>query len=126
MSSEAWSQADQAYSLELRSPGPLCENGIEELEVPHTPAADRYERMTYRRCGRSGLRLPAISLGAWETFGGYKDESVARDCFFPAFDLGVTHFDFANNYGRPPGNAELVCGRILRELPRDELIISSK
>ena len=70
--------------------------------------------------------LPAISLGAWETFGGYKDEAVARDCFFRAFDLGVTHFDFANNYGHPPGNAELVCGRILRELPRDELIISSK
>jgi L-glyceraldehyde 3-phosphate reductase len=99
---------------------------LEDLDVPHTPAADRYERMTYRRCGRSGLMLPAISLGAWETFGGYKDEGVARDCFFRAFDLGVTHFDFANNYGRPPGNAELVCGRILRELPRDELVISSK
>jgi L-glyceraldehyde 3-phosphate reductase len=94
--------------------------------VPHTPAPDRYERMTYRRCGRSGLMLPALSLGAWETFGGYKEEAVARDCFFRAFDLGVTHFDFANNYGHPPGNAELVCGRILRELPRDELIISTK
>jgi L-glyceraldehyde 3-phosphate reductase len=89
-------------------------------------AADRYERMLYRRCGRSGLLLPAVSLGAWETFGGYRDEQVARECILRAFDLGITHFDFANNYGRPPGNAELVCGRILAELPRDELIISSK
>jgi L-glyceraldehyde 3-phosphate reductase len=89
-------------------------------------AADRYDRMQYRRCGRSGLLLPAISLGAWETFGGYRDESVARDCLFRAFDLGITHFDLANNYGTPPGNAEIVCGRIVKEMPRDELIISSK
>jgi len=70
--------------------------------------------------------LPAISLGAWETFGGYRDESVARECLFRAFDLGITHFDFANNYGTPPGNAEIVCGRIIKEMPRDELILSSK
>jgi len=89
-------------------------------------AAGRYETMPYRRCGRSGLRLPAISLGAWETFGGYRGEDVARDCLFRAFDLGITHFDLANNYGTPAGNAELVCGRIVREMPRDELIISSK
>jgi L-glyceraldehyde 3-phosphate reductase len=82
--------------------------------------------MQYRRCGRSGLMLPAISLGAWETFGGYADETAARECITRAFDLGITHFDFANNYGKPPGNAELVCGRVLRELPRDELIISTK
>lgn len=82
--------------------------------------------MTYRRCGRSGLLLPAVSLGSWETFGGYRDESVARECITRAFDLGITHFDFANNYGNPPGNAELVCGRTLRDLPRDELIISTK
>lgn len=94
--------------------------------MTHTPAADRYDKMLYRRCGRSGLLLPAISLGAWETFGGYKDEQVARDCIVRAFDLGITHFDFANNYGKPPGNAELVCGKILKELPRDEIIISSK
>jgi L-glyceraldehyde 3-phosphate reductase len=94
--------------------------------MPHTPAENRYEKMIYRRCGKSGLLLPAISLGAWETFGGYKDQQAARDCFFRAFDLGVTHFDFANNYGRPPGNAETVCGEILKELPRDEIIISSK
>lgn len=89
-------------------------------------AEDRYERMPYRRCGRSGLKLPAISLGAWETFGGYRDASVARDCLFRSFDLGITHFDLANNYGTPPGNAEIVCGQIMKDMPRDELIISSK
>lgn len=89
-------------------------------------APDRYDRMQYRRCGRSGLLLPAISLGAWETFGGYRGEDVARECLFRAFDLGITHFDLANNYGTPPGNAEIVVGRILKEMPRDELIISSK
>jgi L-glyceraldehyde 3-phosphate reductase len=89
-------------------------------------AEDRYDTMPYRRCGRSGLLLPAISLGAWETFGGYRDAEVAKDCLFRAFNLGVTHFDLANNYGTPPGNAEIVCGKIIREMPRDELIISSK
>jgi L-glyceraldehyde 3-phosphate reductase len=86
----------------------------------------RYDRMTYRRCGRWGLKLPAISLGAWETFGGYRGEETARECMFRAFDLGITHFDLANNYGKPPGMAETVVGKILREMPRDELIISSK
>lgn len=90
-------------------------------------AEDRYDHMQYRRCGRSGLMLPAISLGGWETFGGYRGPEVARDCLRKAFDLGITHFDFANNYGTPPGNSELVCGEIIRRyLPRDELIISSK
>jgi L-glyceraldehyde 3-phosphate reductase len=89
-------------------------------------AGDRYDQMEYRRCGRSGLLLPAISLGAWETFGGYRGEETARECLFRAFDLGITHFDLANNYGTPPGNAEIVCGRVIREMPRDELIISSK
>jgi len=91
-----------------------------------TFAADRYDQMPYRRCGRSGLLLPAISLGAWETFGGYRDAEVARACLFRAFDLGITHFDLANNYGTPPGNAEIVIGKIIKEMPRDELIISSK
>ena len=86
----------------------------------------RYEQMIYRRCGRSGLKLPVISLGAWETFGGYRGEATARECMFRAFDLGITHFDLANNYGVPPGNAEIMVGRILKEMPRDELIISSK
>ncbi|HEY8749404.1 MAG TPA: aldo/keto reductase [Tepidisphaeraceae bacterium] len=94
--------------------------------MSHIPAANRYEQMVYRRCGRSGLMLPAVSLGAWETFGGYKDEQVAGEVLLRAFDLGITHFDFANNYGKPPGNAELVCGKILKQLPRDEMIISSK
>lgn len=89
-------------------------------------AEDRYENMIYRRCGRSGLKLPAISLGAWETFGGYRDEEVARACLYRAFDLGITHFDLANNYGRPAGNAESVVGKILKDMPRDELIISTK
>ncbi len=89
-------------------------------------AADRYDKMIYRRCGRSGLLLPAISLGGWETFGGYRGEEVAKACLFRAFDLGITHFDFANNYGTPPGNSEMVCGKVIREMPRDELIISSK
>lgn len=86
----------------------------------------RYDKMLYRRCGRSGLMLPAISLGAWETFGGYVGADVAKECLFGAFDLGITHFDLANNYGTPPGNAEIVCGEIIKEMPRDELIISSK
>lgn len=89
-------------------------------------AADRYEKMPYRRCGRSGLLLPAIALGAWETYGGYTADAVAKACLFRAFDLGITHFDFANNYGTPPGNAEIVCGKIIKEMPRDELILSSK
>lgn len=89
-------------------------------------AQDRYEKMLYRRCGRSGLKLPAISLGAWETFGGYRATSIARECLYRAFDLGITHFDLANNYGRPPGNAEFVVGQVLRDMPRDELIVSTK
>jgi L-glyceraldehyde 3-phosphate reductase len=94
--------------------------------MAHTFAADRYDSMIHRRCGRSGLLLPAISLGAWETFGGYRGADIARECLLRAFDLGITHFDFANNYGTPPGNAEIVCGAVIREMPRDELILSSK
>jgi L-glyceraldehyde 3-phosphate reductase len=88
--------------------------------------AGRYEKITYRRPGAWGLRLPAISLGAWETFGGYRGPEVTRECIFRAFNLGITHFDFANNYGRQPGRAETIVGRILREMPREELIISTK
>ena len=87
---------------------------------------DRYSNMQYRRTGRSGLMLPAVSLGAWETYGGAQDGEVAKRCMFRAFDLGVTHFDLANNYGTPPGNAEIVCGKIVKDMPRDELVISSK
>jgi L-glyceraldehyde 3-phosphate reductase len=94
--------------------------------MPQEFSPTRYDSMVYRRCGRSGLMLPAVSLGAWQTYGGYKESDVARECMFRAFDLGITHFDFANNYGTPPGNAETVCGKIIKEMPRDELIISSK
>ncbi|MGB8354112.1 MAG: aldo/keto reductase [Chthoniobacteraceae bacterium] len=92
----------------------------------NTFSTTRYDKMIYRKCGRWGLKLPAISLGAWETFGGYRGEEVARECMFRAFDLGITHFDLANNYGRPAGNAEIVVGHVLKEMPRDELIISTK
>ena len=94
--------------------------------MTHTFAKDRYSKMQYRRCGKSGLQLPAVSLGAWETYGGAQDGDVAKRCMFRAFDLGITHFDLANNYGSPAGNAELVCGKVVKDMPRDELVISSK
>ncbi|GAA1804082.1 L-glyceraldehyde 3-phosphate reductase [Actinomadura chokoriensis] len=90
---------------------------------------ERYERIPYRRCGRSGLRLPAISLGLWHNFGDDRPVDVQRAILRRAFDLGVTHFDLANNYGPPYGSAETNFGRIMREdlAPyRDELIISTK
>src|SRR3984885_3621472 len=89
-------------------------------------AQQRYNTMPYRICGHSGLHLPAISLGAHETYGSSRGEEITRACLYRAFDLGITHFDLANNYGRPPGNAEAVVGKILKDMPRDELIISSK
>ncbi len=94
-----------------------------------TPAENRYDSMTYRRCGRSGLLLPAISLGLWHNFGGDTAHETKRAICRRAFDLGITHFDLANNYGPPPGSAEQALGEILRtDLAgyRDELIISSK
>lgn len=89
----------------------------------------RYETMTFQRCGNSGLKLPAVSLGLWHNFGDETRVENSRQMLQHAFDLGITHFDLANNYGPPPGSAESNFGRILREnfLPyRDELIISSK
>ncbi len=91
-----------------------------------TFAADRYDKMVYRRCGRSGLRLPLVSLGFWQVLGEPGNEDLCKQVMFRAFDAGITHFDFANNYGPPPGNSEFVAGHWLREMPRDELIISSK
>ena len=94
-----------------------------------TAAASRYEAMPYRRLGSSGLKLPALSLGLWHNFGSGADPAVARELLLRAFDLGITHFDLANNYGPPPGAAETLFGRILtRELApyRDEMIISTK
>src|SRR5215216_5999289 len=92
-------------------------------------AAHRYETMPYRRCGRSGLLLPAISLGLWHNFGDDRPIDMQRAILRRAFDRGVTHFDLANNYGPPYGSAEINFGRLLREdlAPyRDELIISTK
>jgi L-glyceraldehyde 3-phosphate reductase len=90
---------------------------------------NRYAAMTYRRCGRSGLDLPAISLGLWQNFGGTSSLDRIRELCRHAFDLGITHFDLANNYGPPPGSAEENFGRLLREDfagHRDEFIISTK
>jgi L-glyceraldehyde 3-phosphate reductase len=87
---------------------------------------NRYDSMIYRRCGRSGLRLPAISFGLWQGTGSYVDEAASRDIVHTAFDLGITHFDLANNYGSPAGASEELFGRILRGMPRHELVISSK
>lgn len=97
--------------------------------MTETPSFNRYQAMVYNRCGRSGLVLPAISLGLWHNFGGVDTFENARAMVTRAFDLGITHFDLANNYGPPPGSAEETFGSILRQdlFPyRDELIISSK
>ncbi|AIQ63178.1 L-glyceraldehyde 3-phosphate reductase [Paenibacillus stellifer] len=90
---------------------------------------ERYEAMRYNRCGKSGLKLPAISLGLWHNFGGADVYDNGRDMITRAFDLGITHFDLANNYGPPPGAAEELFGRVLAKdlaLYRDEMIISTK
>ncbi|KII00018.1 aldo/keto reductase [Streptomonospora alba] len=110
------------------------ENDIPRLDVPssgvHRAEAERYDgRMPYRRTGRSGLDLPEVSLGLWQNFGDDRPLETQRAILRRAFDLGVTHFDLANNYGPPPGAAELNFGRILREdfrAYRDELVISTK
>ena len=93
------------------------------------PSPDRYDKMIYNRSGRSGLKLPAIALGLWHNFAGVDPFETARAMVNRAFDLGITHFDLANNYGPPPGSAEEVMGRILAgdlAAYRDELIISTK
>ena len=95
----------------------------------YVAAQDRYEAMPYRRTGRSGLKLPAISLGLWHNFGDDVPIENQRAVLRRAFDLGITHFDLANNYGPPYGSAETNFGRILREdfsSYREELVISSK
>lgn len=93
----------------------------------YQPNVDRYDgRMPYRRCGRSGLLLPLISVGCWHNFGGDAPTALQRSMIHEAFDLGVTHFDLANNYGPPYGSAEINVGKILQDLPRDEIIISTK
>jgi L-glyceraldehyde 3-phosphate reductase len=97
--------------------------------MPYTPAENRYQKMRYNRCGRSGLKLPALSLGLWHNFGHDTPHKTKQAMCRTAFDLGITHFDLANNYGPPPGSAEEAFGEILRTDfagYRDELIISTK
>ena len=97
--------------------------------MSYCPAENRYDTMPYRRAGRTGLRLPAVSLGLWHNFGSVDVYDNCRAMARTAFDLGITHFDLANNYGPEPGSAEITFGRILRDdlgAFRDELIISSK
>jgi L-glyceraldehyde 3-phosphate reductase len=98
--------------------------------VTYEPKSTRYDRPDfYRRTGRSGVRLPLVSLGLWHNFGAGDDFANARAMVFRAFDLGITHFDLANNYGPPPGSAETTFGRILAQdlrAQRDELIVSTK
>ncbi|HEX5298716.1 MAG TPA: aldo/keto reductase, partial [Streptosporangiaceae bacterium] len=97
--------------------------------MTYAAAGDRYSRLPYRRCGRSGIMLPEVSLGLWQNFGDGKPLEDQRAILRRAFDLGVTHFDLANNYGPPYGSAEINFGRIMREdlrRYRDELIISTK
>lgn len=90
---------------------------------------NRYDKMRYNRCGNSGIKLPAISLGLWQNFGGCDTFENAKKLIFTAFNLGITHFDLANNYGPPPGSAELTFGKIIKDHLfnyRDEMLISSK
>ncbi len=97
--------------------------------MPYLADQERYDTMTYSRCGRSGLQLPALSLGLWHNFGDDRPFETGRAICRRAFDLGITHFDLANNYGPPPGSAEANFGRLLKTdfAPyRDEMIISSK
>jgi L-glyceraldehyde 3-phosphate reductase len=97
--------------------------------MSYTPNKNRYDTMRYVRCGRSGLKLPAISLGLWHNFGGEARFEECRAMVGRAFDLGITHFDLANNYGPPPGSAEVNFGRILKKdlgAYRDEIIVSTK
>lgn len=98
--------------------------------MSHQPASTRYDNPAlYRPCGRSGLKLPLLSLGLWHNFGAVDSQANSRALILRAFDLGITHFDLANNYGPPPGSAEETFGRVLREdlsAHRDELIVSTK
>ncbi|MGZ3880652.1 MAG: L-glyceraldehyde 3-phosphate reductase [Flavisolibacter sp.] len=97
--------------------------------MSYTADTNRYDSMQYRRCGRSGLKLPAVSLGLWHNFGDIDDYEKCREIIHTAFDNGITHFDLANNYGPPPGGAEVTFGKIFKQdlKPyRDEIIVSSK
>src|SRR5690606_37803894 len=100
-----------------------------QIIMAYQPSQQRYDKMIYRRCGKSGLKLPALSLGLWHNFGEIDDRENARKILRDAFDAGITHFDLANNNGPPPGSAETTFGTIMRDdfkSHRDELIISTK
>src|ERR1700712_3282540 len=109
---------------------PICPfTQFEDSVMAYEAASERYSEMTYRTCGKSGLKLPALSLGLWHNFGDTTPISTQRDILRTAFDLGITHFDLANNYGPPYGSAETNFGRIYSEdfrAYRDELFLSSK
>lgn len=93
----------------------------------YIPDSKRYDgRMSYRKCGRWGLKLPAITLGCWHNFGGDSPTNLQKNMIYTSFDSGITHFDLANNYGPPYGSAEINVGKILQDLPRDEILITSK
>src|SRR5881275_2415488 len=97
--------------------------------MTYQPAPDRYDRMEYQRCGRSGIPLPSISVGLWQNFGHERPLETSRAILRRAFDLGVCHFDLANNYGPPYGSAEETFGKLIADdfRPyRDELILSTK
>ena len=99
----------------------------DSVATPFSPDPDRYDgRMPYRNCGKWGLKLPAITLGCWHNFGGPAPTDNMRAMIHTAFDLGITHFDLANNYGPPYGSAETNVGTILRGLPRHEILVTTK
>jgi L-glyceraldehyde 3-phosphate reductase len=107
----------------------IYENKRRKEIMSYTPNNERYSEMKYNRCGRSGLKLPAIALGLWHNFGGIDALENGKAMIRKAFDLGITHFDLANNYGPPPGSAEETFGKILKadfSNYRDEMIISTK
>ena len=126
--------SELARALDKEAPRPPIRRssddaGRPELSMTYLPADNRYDAMLYRRCGRSGLQLPAVSLGLWQNFGHDRPLETSRAIVRRAFDLGITHFDLANNYGPPYGSAEENFGRLLRDdlAPyRDELVVSTK
>jgi L-glyceraldehyde 3-phosphate reductase len=126
LSSRSRGAVDWPADCGLRWAGPRSSGGA---ALGHVPAPNRYASMRYNRCGASGLLLPAVSLGLWHNFGGDAPSRASRLMIRRAFDLGITHFDLANNYGPPPGSAEGNFGRVLREdlaAHRDEMVISTK
>lgn len=99
------------------------------FDTHYTPSPRRYDAFAYRKCGKSGLKLPPLSLGLWQNFGDVDPYSNSREMILGAFDMGITHFDLGNNYGRPQGSAEKTLGRVIKEdltAYRDEIVVSTK